>query len=82
MPNLNAQTRERLLDLLHALIDQKRARVLVRPYRDAPGFWFGGGNLVQDTSGTIWMSGRSGRVMTCSKRPTASLNNDTEWVEK
>jgi hypothetical protein len=58
MPNLNAQTREHLLDLLHALIDEKRARVLVPPYRNAPGFWFGGGNLVQDGSGAIWMSGR------------------------
>jgi hypothetical protein len=57
MPNL-PQTRERILALLSALIDQQRAHVLVPPYRDAPGFWFGGGNMVQDAPGAIWLSGR------------------------
>ena len=47
-----------VLTLLDALIDQQRARVLVPPYRNEPGFWFGGGNLARDPCGTIWLSGR------------------------
>ena len=58
MPTLNTQQKDLVLKLLHALIDQKSARVLVSPNRDAPGFWFGGGNMVQDASGTIWLCGR------------------------
>jgi hypothetical protein len=44
--------------LLRALIDQKAAHVIVRPHSDALGFWFGGGNLVEDEAGTLWLSGR------------------------
>ena len=58
MTGPDTHTRERILALLNALIDQRRARVLVPPYRDAPGFWFGGGNMVRDTAGAIWLCGR------------------------
>jgi hypothetical protein len=58
MPSLNTRTRELLLGLLQALIDQQGARILVPPYRNAPGFWFGGGNMVQEASGAIWLCGR------------------------
>ncbi len=44
--------------LLTTLIDQERARVIVPPYAAQTGYWFGGGNLVQDGDGTIWLSGR------------------------
>ncbi len=47
-----------LRNLAAALIDQRAARVLVPPYANAPGFWFGGGSLAQDLRGTIWLSGR------------------------
>jgi hypothetical protein len=50
--------RERIRALLEALIDQHAASVVVAPYRDAPGFWFGGGSLARDADGTIWLSGR------------------------
>ncbi len=49
---------EVLKHLLSELINQRQARVLVRPYRDALGYWFGGGSLAQDAEGTIWLSGR------------------------
>jgi hypothetical protein len=58
MPALTAQQAERLRALLAELMDQRRAHTLVPPYRAAPGFWFGGGNLVRDPVGTIWLSGR------------------------
>ncbi|MBN2451805.1 MAG: exo-alpha-sialidase [Lentisphaeria bacterium] len=55
---LESVHRERLLDLLRALVDQSGARVLVPPYRNAPGFWFGGGNVVRAEDGTLWLCGR------------------------
>jgi len=48
----------RIRALLSALIDQEAAQVIVSPYQAAPGFWFGGGNLVEDEGGTLWLSGR------------------------
>jgi hypothetical protein len=47
-----------LLSLGHALIDQERARIVVAPKQDSAGFWFGSGNLIEDTDGTLYMSGR------------------------
>ena len=55
---LNESHEKRLRDLLLALMDQKAAKVAVPPYRNAPGFWFGGGNAVRDDKGTIWLVGR------------------------
>jgi hypothetical protein len=48
----------RVRALLAALIDQEGARVIVPPRQAAPGFWFGGGKLAQDETGTVWLSGR------------------------
>ena len=41
-----------------ALVDQHRARVIVPPYQDAPGFWFGGGNMLQQPDGRLTLVGR------------------------
>ncbi|NOY79865.1 MAG: exo-alpha-sialidase [Kiritimatiellaeota bacterium] len=56
--HLSQPLRDRLEDLARALIDQQAARVLVRPNRDASGFWFGGGNLSRGPDGRIWLAGR------------------------
>jgi len=58
MSYLNPVQQDRLAALLAALIDQQAARVLVDPQRRATGFWFGGGNTVQDTDGALWVCGR------------------------
>ena len=55
---LSADDRTALLRLLDALLDQERARTIVPPTRPADGFWFGGGDLVQDDDGILWLSGR------------------------
>jgi hypothetical protein len=49
---------EKLLRLLEALIDQRKARVLVAPQAASTGYWFGGGNIVRDRTGTLWIVGR------------------------
>lgn len=58
MTNLDSRRRGALIRLLERLIDQHAARVLVPPYAPEPGYWFGGGNLVQDAEGVIWLCGR------------------------
>jgi hypothetical protein len=58
MSYLNQQQQDRLTVLLSSLFDQQAARVLVEPQRRATGFWFGGGNTVQDSDGTLWICGR------------------------
>ena len=58
MTTLSMSQRRKVTDLLEALIDQTKAEILVEPYRRASGFWFGGGNLVEDEQGTLWLCGR------------------------
>ena len=41
-----------------AVIDQEAARVIVPPMQPHSGFWFGGGNLVEDADGTFYLCGR------------------------
>ena len=62
-PNITPAQHGALIRLLQALIDQKAARVLVPPYAAESGFWFGGGNVVQDElvhdeRGVLWLCGR------------------------
>ena len=49
---------DRLKELGLRLIDQRNARVLVPALGNESGFWFGGGNLVQDQDGSILACGR------------------------
>jgi hypothetical protein len=48
----------RLFRFSRALIDQRRAQVIVPPLKPASGFWFGGGNLVQEPGGNLYLTGR------------------------
>lgn len=58
MTKLDSQKREVALRLLRELINQDQARVLVPPYGNESGYWFGGGNALQDENGVIWLCGR------------------------
>jgi len=49
---------ERLVELGKALVDQKKARVIVEPNKREKGFWFGGGKLLKDKKGNLAVSGR------------------------
>ena len=55
---LTSEQKASLTDFCRLLIDQRRARVVVPPLRNAPGFWFGGGNLTQGPDGALYLSGR------------------------
>lgn len=58
MPTLNSGQRACLLNLLIELVNQEEAQILIPANQPAAGFWFGGGKLVQDAAGAIWLSGR------------------------
>lgn len=58
MQELSNTQKTCLRNLLSALINQEQARILIPANEPKSGFWFGGGNLVQDQQGTIWLSGR------------------------
>lgn len=49
--------RAALARLLQRLVDQEGASVLVEPMHRASGFWFGGGNVVEE-AGALYLCGR------------------------
>jgi len=55
---LNDSSVRRITALTKELINQEDARVIVEPKKAEPGFWFGGGNIVQAPDGTIYVVGR------------------------
>ena len=50
--------KQRLTQLATELIDQENARTLVEPQDRSTGFWFGGGNVIEDRDGSILIAGR------------------------
>ena len=58
MSGLPSDIIDRLKELGARLIDQRNARILVPALGNQSGFWFGGGNLVQEQDGTILACGR------------------------
>ena len=48
----------RLKAVASRLIDQDRAQIIIPPQRPGAGHWFGGGNMVQDQEGVLWLTGR------------------------
>lgn len=55
---MNAQLRTRLIQFSQALINQESARVIVEPQQRDSGFWFGGGNMIEDADGVLSVVGR------------------------
>lgn len=58
MAALPAALEERLSNLASALIDQNRARIIVPAQQQSTGFWFGGGNTIEDENGDLHLVGR------------------------
>lgn len=55
---LTTSQMNKLRDLVLALIDQEKARILVSPNRPSSGFWFGGGGMARAADGTLYLCGR------------------------
>jgi hypothetical protein len=58
MPLLEDDLRDKLIRFAKALIDQQQAQVIVPAQQPEAGFWFGGGNMVEDQDGTLLVVGR------------------------
>ena len=56
--NFPEELPEKLRQLGLRLLDQHSARTLVPALGEASGYWFGGGNLVQESSGDLLLCGR------------------------
>lgn len=58
MSTLNARQEQKLYEFAQALVDQDAARVIIEPQQRASGFWFGGGNMIRDAEGNLFLVGR------------------------
>ena len=58
MSTLPSALEERLSKLANALIDQNLARTIVPAQQSSTGFWFGGGNTIEDAKGDLHVVGR------------------------
>lgn len=56
--NLTPDQKAKLTALASELINQNKARILVEPQAPGTGYWFGGGNVIQDRDGSILICGR------------------------
>lgn len=55
---LTDEQKQKLTTLASELVNQEAARELVAPQDRSTGYWFGGGNVVQDRDGSILIAGR------------------------
>jgi len=54
----NPAIQQKLRALGQALVNQELAQVAVPPQEASDGFWFGGGNVLEDADGTLLLCGR------------------------
>ena len=50
--------KEKLIAFAKRLVDQEKAKIIVPAQENSSGFWFGGGNMVQDRVGNLYVTGR------------------------
>jgi hypothetical protein len=55
LPSIEEHTLE---VLAKTLVDQNKAETAIPPLENAPGFWFGAGNMVEDPVGNFYLCGR------------------------
>ncbi len=58
MKQLTRSHEQKLVALSKALVDPSRARIIIRPKKDASGYWFGGGNMTVGPDGNLYLTGR------------------------
>ena len=58
MPQLTPADEAALIRLAEALVNQQGARLIVAPQKNGAGFWFGGGNMVRSSDGSLLLVGR------------------------
>lgn len=58
MSEINMEMQHRLIRLSKALINQEKAKILIPAKEEKSGYWFGGGNIVKNSAGNVYISGR------------------------
>ena len=58
MSRLDHDLEAKLTDFALALVDQQKARIAIQPQQSSTGFWFGGGNMAEDSAGRFYLVGR------------------------
>ena len=58
MKALGAVAKKKIIELAEALIDQKKARILMHPLKASEDFWYGSGSMVTDEQGQFYLCGR------------------------
>ena len=49
---------EKLIQFTNGLINQEKAKVVIPANDQQKGYWFGGGNMITDELGNLWLVGR------------------------
>jgi hypothetical protein len=55
---LDKEIARKIIALTKALINQRKAKIIVSTTEDEPGYWFGGGNMIAENDGTLYLVGR------------------------
>jgi hypothetical protein len=58
MNKLDTDVKHKLTDLAVKLVDQQEAAVKVEPMDRSTGFWYGGGDMIQEKDGSLLVCGR------------------------
>ena len=58
MSELDLKVKNALVKLARALVDQDKAKVLVKPQKNSEGFWFGSGNIIEIEPSNYLLCGR------------------------
>ena len=58
MKQIKSLITEKLIQFTNGLIDQEKARVIIPANDQKKGYWFGGGNMISDELGNLWLIGR------------------------
>lgn len=56
--SINNIIKEKLKEIADLMVDQKTAGVIIPAQKQSTGFWFGGGNMVMDKHGILYLVGR------------------------
>ena len=58
MKQINLLVKKKIIQFTNGLIDQEKAKVIIPANDQKKGYWFGGGNMITDDSGNLWLVGR------------------------
>ena len=58
MQKLTNKISEKLIHFANELINQDTAKIIIPGNKQEKGYWFGGGNMVSDELGNLWLIGR------------------------